>query len=183
MAWPPRPTGRTGRADYFADERFRHTSAIDTAVGDEGIVAICGTPLLVKDEFVGVLFAANRSPRTFTPDEVALLGSLAALAAVSLVQVGALDTVRRHTEGLERAAAAHDRFAGIVLRGGGVGEITEALHSLLGVWVVLVDDEGVERSAGRPGARRARARRPRPPRPPRDGTRTRSTPRSTRRAG
>ena len=137
-------------ADYFADERFRHTSPIDTAVGDEGIVAICGTPLLVKDEFVGVLFAANRSPRTFTPDEVALLGSLAALAAVSLVQVGALDTVRRHTEGLERAAAAHDRFAGIVLRGGGVGEITEALHSLLGVWVVLIDDEGVERSSAGP---------------------------------
>ena len=137
-------------ADYFADERFRHTSAIDTGVGDEGIVAICGTPLLVKDEFVGVLFAANRSPRTFTPDEVSLLGSLAALAAVSLVQVGALDAVRRHTEGLERAAAAHDRFAGIVLRGGGVGEITEALHSLLGVWVVLVDDEGVERSSAGP---------------------------------
>ena len=137
-------------SDYFADDRFRHTGPIDTAVGDEGIVGICGTPLLVKDEFVGVLFAANRSPRTFTPDEVALLGSLAALAAVSLVQVGALDTVRRHTEGLERAAAAHDRFAGIVLRGGGVGEITEALHSLLGVWVVLVDDEGVERSAAGP---------------------------------
>ncbi|HYH72052.1 MAG TPA: helix-turn-helix domain-containing protein [Nocardioides sp.] len=137
-------------ADYFADDRFRHTSPIDTAVGDEGIVAICGTPLLVKDEFVGVLFAASRSPRTFTADEVALLGSLAALAAVSLVQVGALDTVRRHTEGLERAAAAHDRFAGIVLRGGGVGEITEALHSLLGVWVVLVDDEGLERSAAGP---------------------------------
>ena len=137
-------------ADYFADTRFAHTSPIDTAVGDEGIVAICGTPLLVKDEFVGVLFAANRSPRTFTPDEVALLGSLAALAAVSLVQVGALDTVRRYTEGLERAAAAHDRFAGIVLRGGGVGEITEALHSLLDVWVVLVDDEGLERSAAGP---------------------------------
>ena len=137
-------------SDYFADDRFRHTSPIDSAVGDEGIVGICGTPLLVKDEFVGVLFAANRSARTFTPDEVALLGSLAALAAVSLVQVGALDTVRRHTEGLERAAAAHDRFAGIVLRGGGVGEITEALHSLLGVWVVLVDDEGVERSAAGP---------------------------------
>src|SRR6187549_922736 len=137
-------------ADYAADERFRHTSPIDTAVGDEGIVAICGTPLLVKDEFVGVLFAANRSPRTFTPDEVSVLGSLAALAAVSLVQVGALDAVRRHTEGLERAAAAHDRFAGIVLRGGGVGEITAALHGLLDVWVVLVDDEGVERSAAGP---------------------------------
>ena len=90
--------------------------------------------------------------------------------------------MRRHTEGLERAAAAHDRFAGIVLRGGGVGEITEALHSLLGVWVVLVDDEGVERSAAGP-VPEVPARRPRPPRPSHDGIRTRSTPRSTRPAG
>ena len=42
-------------------------------MSDEGIVAICGTPLLVAAEFVGVLFAANRSPRPFTHDEVALL--------------------------------------------------------------------------------------------------------------
>ena len=56
-------------ADYFADARFRHTSSIDGAVGDEGLVAICGTPLIVKDEFVGVLFASNRTPRPFTHDE------------------------------------------------------------------------------------------------------------------
>ena len=35
-------------ADYWADERFRHTSAIDGAVGEEGIIAICGTPLIVE---------------------------------------------------------------------------------------------------------------------------------------
>ncbi|MDQ6715203.1 MAG: GAF domain-containing protein, partial [Actinomycetota bacterium] len=45
-------------ADYFADRRFQHTGPIDSAVGDEGIVAICGTPLIVEDDFVGVLFAA-----------------------------------------------------------------------------------------------------------------------------
>ena len=80
------PPARTGRADYPADERYRHTNEIDAAVDDEGLVAICGTPLLVDGEFVGVLFAANRSRRPFRHDEVALLGSLAALAAVSLVQ-------------------------------------------------------------------------------------------------
>ncbi|MEP6651189.1 MAG: GAF domain-containing protein [Lapillicoccus sp.] len=107
-------------ADYFADHRFQHTGVIDHAVADEGIVAICGTPLIAVDDFVGVLFAANRSPRPFTHDEVALLGSLATLAAVSLVQARALaetelalaalseahETVRRHTAGVERAAAA-----------------------------------------------------------------------------
>lgn len=128
--------------DYLADRRYQHTGPIDRAVGDEGIVAICGTPLVVEDEFVGVLFAANRSPRPFSPDEVALLGSLAALAAVSIVQTRTAEDVRRHTEGVERAAAAHDRFAELVLAGGGVDDITKALGDLLGGWVVLLGTEG-----------------------------------------
>ena len=147
-------------ADYFADHRFQHTGVIDHAVADEGIVAICGTPLIAVDDFVGVLFAANRSPRPFTHDEVALLSSLATLAAVSLVQVRAMaetehalaalseahETVRRHTAGVERAAAAHDRFADLVLGGGGADDITKALVDLLGGWAVVLDDAGVRRS-------------------------------------
>lgn len=128
--------------DYPNDERFQHTGAIDHAVGDEGLISICGTPLLVEDQFVGVLFAANRSPRPFSADQVALLGSLAALAAVSIVQTRTAEEVRRHTLGVERAAAAHDRFAELVLAGGGVDDITKALGDLLGGWVVLVGSEG-----------------------------------------
>jgi DNA-binding PucR family transcriptional regulator len=133
--------------DYLGDHRFQHTGSIDSAVGDEGLVSICGTPLLVEDQFVGVLFAANRQPRPFSPDQVALLGSLAALAAVSIVQTRSADEVRRHTAGVERAAAAHDRFAELVLAGGGVDDITKALGDLLGGWVVLVGTEG-ERLSG-----------------------------------
>ena len=129
-------------ADYLHDHRFQHTGTIDSAVGDEGLVSICGTPLVVEDEFVGVLFAANRSPRPFSPDQVALLGSLAALAAVSIVQTRSAEEVRRHTAGVERAAAAHDRFAELVLAGGGVDDITKALGDLLGGWVVLLSSEG-----------------------------------------
>ena len=129
-------------ADYLHDHRFQHTGTIDSAVGDEGLVSICGTPLVVEDEFVGVLFAANRSPRPFSPDQVALLGSLAALAAVSIVQTRSAEEVRRHTAGVERAAAAHDRFAELVLAGGGVDDITRALGDLLGGWVVFLDSEG-----------------------------------------
>ena len=146
--------------DYFADHRFQHTGVIDHAVAEEGIVAICGTPLIAVDDFVGVLFAANRSPRPFSHDEVALLSSLATLAAVSIVQVRALaeteqalaalsqahETVRVHTAGVERAAAAHDRFADLVLGGGGADDITKALVDLLGGWAVVLDDAGVRRS-------------------------------------
>ena len=81
-------------ADYFNDHRFQHTGTIDSAVGHEGLVAICGTPLLVEGEFVGVLFASNRSPRPFSPDQVALLGSLATLAAATQAAIGRLGPTR-----------------------------------------------------------------------------------------
>jgi hypothetical protein len=143
-------------ADYWSDERFRHTAAIDGAVGEEGIIAICGTPLIVESHFVGVLFAANRSSRPFTREEVGLLGNLATLAAVTLVQTRALadaenalaqlseahETVRQYAEGIERAAAAHDRFASLVLGGGGVDDVARALCDLLGGWAVLLDEDG-----------------------------------------
>lgn len=151
-------------ADYWNDERFRHTANIDSAVHDEGIIAICGVPLLVRDEFVGVLFAANRSHRPFSRDEVSLLTALATLAAVTIVQVQARDqaatalhelsrahdVVQRQAAGVERAAAAHDRFADLVLHGGGVDDITAALTELLGGWVAHVDTDGrVQHSSGR----------------------------------
>jgi hypothetical protein len=135
-------------ADYPADTRYDHTVEIDAAVEEEGLVAICGTPLLVDREFVGVLFAAHRSRRPFARTEVALLGSLAALAAVSLVQVRraaetaeALGALSSAHAGIEQAAAAHDRFAGVVLSGGGVDDIAAALGELLGCWVAVLDDD------------------------------------------
>jgi len=151
-------------ADYWSDERFRHTGAIDGAVGEEGIIAICGTPLIVESNFVGVLFAANRSSRPFTREEVALLGNLATLAALTLVQTRALadsesalaalsvahETVRQYADGVEKAAAAHDRFASLVLGGGGVDDITHALAELLGGWAVLVDENGQRKSSAGP---------------------------------
>ena len=148
-------------ADYAADARFAHTLDIDGAVGEEGITAICGTPLIVGEQFVGVLFAANRSPRPFTREDVMLLGNLATLAAVTLVQTrarreadrafkqlsGAHETVRAYAAGVEKAAAAHDRFASLVLEGGGVDDITHALGELLGGWAILFDESGGRRSA------------------------------------
>jgi GAF domain-containing protein len=133
-------------ADYPADTRYDHTTEIDAAVEEEGLIAICGTPLLVEREFVGVLFAAHRVRRPFASTEVALLGSLAALAAVSLVQVrratetaDALAALSSAHAGIEQAAAAHDRFAGVVLSGGGVDDIAAALGELLGCWVAVLD--------------------------------------------
>ena len=126
---------------------------IDSAVGEEGLVAICGTPLIVDGSFVGVLFASNWTKRPFSRDEVSLLGSLAALAAVTIVQVravaetaAALDEVSAAHAGVEHAAAAHDRFAEIVLSGV-TDAVAAALAESLGGWVVLVDAAGNELAA------------------------------------
>lgn len=135
--------------DYPGDDRYAHTTEIDVAVGEEGLVAICGTPLLVDGEFVGVLFVGNRSRRPFDRDEVALLGSLATLAAVSLVQArrtaetaAALAALSAAHASIESSAAAHDRFSEVVLSGGGVEDVAAALGELLGCWVLVLDADG-----------------------------------------
>jgi sugar diacid utilization regulator len=141
--------------DYAADQRFRHVVEIDSAVDDEGLVAILGVPLLLGPQVIGVLFAANRSKRPFARDEISLLCSLAAHAAISIdsarlleearAAVRELDAantlVRRHSEAVERAAEAHDRFADLALRGGGVDEVAAAVTEVLGGRLVVLDPD------------------------------------------
>ncbi len=143
-------------SSYFEDERFDHTLAIDGAVAEEGLVAILGVPLQLGTHVIGVLYAANRSARPFARSEVALLSSLAAHAAAAIDKARLLDETREalaelrtvnlllqeRTQSVERASAAHDRMAQVVLRGGGVEEIARALVDVLGGALLLLDDEG-----------------------------------------
>lgn len=147
-------------SDYHRDTRFAHLPSIDSPVADEGLVGICGTPLLVEDEFVGVLFASYRRRHLFSPEEVALLGSLASLAALSILQARsrqaneaalaelslAHEAEHRHAQDVERSAAAHDRFTQLVASGGGVDDLTRAVTEVLGGWTVLLDVDGTRRS-------------------------------------
>jgi len=142
-------------AGYFEDERFKHTGGIDGAVADEGLVAILGVPLVLGGDVLGVLYAANRSARPFAREEVSLLVSLAAHAAIAIDSARVLEEMRRtlgdlesatelvraHSRSVERAAAAHDRFAELVLRGGGVEDVAAAVAEVLAAPVVVLDDE------------------------------------------
>ncbi|MEU1880537.1 GAF domain-containing protein [Streptosporangium sp. NPDC020072] len=151
-------------ADYFADPRFRHNTDIDDAVVEEGLVAILGVPLKLGGRVIGVLFAANRGVRPFSQDEVVLLGSLAAHAAVAIDNARLLQETRNaleelsetsrlasaHSGAVERAAHAHDRMAGLVLRGGGVEDVAAVVTEVLGGSLVVLDDAG-RPIAGDPG--------------------------------
>ncbi|MEU4445770.1 GAF domain-containing protein [Actinosynnema sp. NPDC050801] len=138
-------------ADYFDDDRFNHTGPIDAAVRDEGLVAILGVPLKLDRRVIGVLYAANRSPRQFPPDEVALLSSLADHAAIALDTAHLLEetraageTIRAHNEAMRRAEDAHDRLTDLVLRGADVPEVAAAVAKVLDGGIVVHDSEGVE---------------------------------------
>ncbi|MFI2424495.1 GAF domain-containing protein [Streptomyces sp. NPDC018955] len=131
--------------DYFRDDRFQHTHSIDTGVRDEGLVAILGVPLMLGHHVIGVLFAADRRARVFEREQIALLGSFAALAAAAIDTANLLAETRTALAGLERAneiikdrsavieraSDVHDRLAELVLRGGGVHDVAVAVSQVL----------------------------------------------------
>ncbi len=141
-------------SSYFQDARFNHTNDIDSAVADEGLVAILGVPLQLGSHVIGVLYAANRSERPFARAEAALLGSLAAHAAAAIDKARLLDEARaalaelrtvnlllkEHSLAVERASDAHDRMTQLVLRGGGVEDVAHALVDVIGGALLVVDE-------------------------------------------
>ncbi|WP_432173884.1 helix-turn-helix domain-containing protein [Streptomyces sp. Tue6028] len=131
--------------DYFKDARFQHTHTIDAGVRDEGLVAILGVPLMIGSQVIGVLFAADRRARVFEREQIALLGSFAALAAAAIDTANRLaetrsaldrlgrahEIIRDRSGVIERASDIHDRLAELVLRGGGVHDVAAAVSEVL----------------------------------------------------
>jgi sugar diacid utilization regulator len=141
VAQTARPYASSG---YFGDSRFQHTTTIDTAVREEGLVAILGVPLSLGDTVIGVLYAADRAPREWAADEVALLSSLANHAAVALDNARLLEESSAHNAAMARAVDAHDRLADLVLRGGDIPEVAAAVAGVLHGGIVVFDAEGTE---------------------------------------
>jgi PAS domain S-box-containing protein len=77
---------QTGEAvetdDYLGDPRFSKDYA-DAAIA-EGVVAQAVVPLRLRNTITGLLCAANRTQRSFTPGHLAVLGRLADQAAITL---------------------------------------------------------------------------------------------------
>ncbi|EST33817.1 hypothetical protein N566_19190 [Streptomycetaceae bacterium MP113-05] len=144
--------------DYQADTRFHHTGTIDGAVLDEGLRAILGVPLRLGSRVIGVLYAADRTPRRFAREEVALLSSLADHAAIAidgarlleetrtaLADLGAAtETIRAHNQAMHRTEEAHDNLTDLVLRGADATEVAAGIATLLDGGILIHDADGTE---------------------------------------
>ncbi|MEU8518054.1 GAF domain-containing protein [Streptomyces sp. NBC_01216] len=143
-------------ADYAADERFPHTGELDALVRSEGLRAVLAAPLRGGDTTVGVLYGADRAVRHYTPDETALMSSLADLAAVAIEKAGLLDQTRAEVTELEldssrartrltrmrHVGEAHSRIMNLVLAGGDLRNVATAAGDALDGTVMIRDPGG-----------------------------------------
>lgn len=135
--------------DYLKDPGIDHIRHVDDAASSEHLGGILGVPLMVGNEALGVLLAANRSPRKFTEREIELLAALAAHASVAIRNATLFEQQQRSAEALRGAIAAlkktddtrqrafdlRERLNGIVISGGLLTDILRDLEHAVGVQV------------------------------------------------
>ena len=142
--------------DYLAAGGLRHDPGFDALVGNEGLVALLGVPLLVRNRVIGALFAAHRSARAFRTDEIALLSAFADHAAVALDNARlyeasrsalaelrtAYRTIEEQVRVMERAQGVHEALTGLVLAGGEPQVVARELAEQMGGSIVVLDRGG-----------------------------------------
>jgi hypothetical protein len=143
-------------SNYLKTQDVPHDRTFDDLVVPEGMVALLGVPLLVGEEVIGVLFAADRTERPFEYDEVALLSAFADHAAIALNNARLYDesrsalkqlqsayrTIEHQVAIMERAQSVHESLASVVLKGGGAEEIARLLVDHLRGAVTVFDRSG-----------------------------------------
>jgi sugar diacid utilization regulator len=139
---------------YLQDERFPHSGSIDAAVQEEEIVSILGVPLQADTRVLGVLFVANRFARSFSQQEVALLSSLAAHAALAIENARMFEDTQKamrqvskanelleaRAKEVERAAIVHEQLTALVVRGGDLKGLAAMVAEALSGRVAILDE-------------------------------------------
>jgi GAF domain-containing protein len=114
-----------------------HDQRLDAALAEDELVSVLGVPLKIRDEVVGILYAANRFERPPSAEESVLLGAFADYAAIALENArlfGQLDAARRaaeeDAETIRRSAELHDRLTRLVLQGASVDDVTQEISAV-----------------------------------------------------
>jgi GAF domain-containing protein len=142
-------------SDYLADDRIPHHHMIDNFIRDESLEAVIAVPLRKADRVIGMLYCGDRSRRSYTADEIALLTALADHAATDVEHLHALDEANAR---IAEVTAARDRLQAqvrteqhvaeirrpmvdLVLSGGDAQELATVLTETLGGTVLIRDEK------------------------------------------
>ncbi|MFF4694560.1 helix-turn-helix domain-containing protein [Streptomyces chattanoogensis] len=148
-------------ADYLNDQRIPQAEVTHNAVRAEGLRALIAVPLRKESTILGVLYAAQRQVRRFTPDEITLMSSLGDLAAVAIEKTRLLDRAQHELSELSlhasraedsstsarRLNSAHTRLVDLVLRGGDLHTLADAVGELLDGTLLVRDPSGTNLTA------------------------------------
>lgn len=140
---------------YLNSPELPHDTGFDHLVEAEGIRALLGVPLRANGAVTGILYAADRMDRPFTPDEVALLSAFADHAAVALENArlyaesrsalaelqDAYQTIAAQVTMIERSGQVHEALTRVVLSGGGAAEVAALLVRALEGRVTILNRE------------------------------------------
>lgn len=137
----------------YLDAKFlEHDAGFDSIVVREGMVALLGVPLLVGTTAIGALFAADRTERDFTSEEIALFSAFGDHAAVALNNARlydksqaalrdlqrAYEVIEQNVAIMERAQSMHEALTDVVLTGGGPEQVARHLAEHLGGAVTVL---------------------------------------------
>jgi GAF domain-containing protein len=142
--------------DYLNDARFTHQELVDAEVRREGIKSILGVPLQASENFIGVLYVADRTTRAFAGAEIDVLRSLAHHAALAIENARLYEratnalaeleeanlVIQDHVHRLERADEVHRQLSEMLLAGEGLAAVVELISRLADEPVVLLDEHG-----------------------------------------
>jgi hypothetical protein len=131
---------------YLDDPRFARGERMVAAATSEQLGGILGVPMLLGEEAIGVLLAADRRPRPFAPREVALLAALASHSAVAINNARlfeqnrtALEDLRRENDLRRQVNELRERLIACVVRGEGITEISVEMTAATGRPVTVYD--------------------------------------------
>ncbi|WMY79778.1 helix-turn-helix domain-containing protein [Citricoccus sp. I39-566] len=142
--------------DYFNDPTVPRKDDIDEVVRGEGVISIMGVPLVESGRVLGALMVAERTHRTYSPQDVDLVESFGRYSVVALANASHITGLKNHSDTLEhRQAELSQRSAQMqelqevssALRQQMMDEpslqrLLDLLSSHLGLPVSLVDDSG-----------------------------------------
>lgn len=148
-------TGEVHRSDDWTTDPVISKELLPIAAA-EGTKAAIGAPMQVDGAVVGVLAAWRRRRSVYTDDDVALIGTLADLAALGVARAVDHDRLRELSEQLLAANAElsaryeetrqtleiHRRLVRVVADGADLGSVVAALRAITGQEVAFVGLDG-----------------------------------------